>query len=401
MNTPWNFLRQFSSGGRAVTMRAIGMFLLLVSLVAAGCGDDPAQPSPGFEVRGLALRIGSVDTVVVDSTSIRGSLRLETGATAGPIDVQFIKKDGTRGVPDTEYTLAWTIADPSILSIESVSAWQFRVQGKKQGTTQTTFRLMKNGNAVYTSPGIPITVGRAAFAVGDTLVYDFYSRDMDNQRVASSRQQKTWHVLRSNIAYQGKTGVTEILEVTTDVSGSVEMGRDTIYMQMASNGEMHQYDMLRTLLSRVDGAAEILGGALPAQWTLVANTQMQSTGSWKSLGVDSVEVKNITLPGVPAALNMAFKLNASHKGQESLTVPAGAYTVLRTDHKLKIDVRPAAFPISALSDSVGVRFSVTAAEGIVSQIFESKLMEASLLGQTQQLVLIGFEMELASYKRAR
>lgn len=400
MNTPWNFLRRFSSGGRAITMRAIGMFLMLASLAVVGCGDDPAQPSPSFEVRGLALRIGTVDTVVVDTTSMRGSLRMETGATLGPIDVQFIKKDGTRGVPGAEYTLAWSIADPSIVSIESVAAWQFRIQGKKQGTTETTFRLMKDGNAVYTSPSIPVTVGRSVFTVGDTLVYDFYDRDMDNQRVASSRQQKTWHVLRSNIQYEGKTGVTEILEVTTTGGGSVETGRDTIYIQMAQNGEVHQYDMLRMLLTRADGAAEVLGTALQPQWILIGNTQMQTSASWNALNADSVEVKNITLPGVPTALNMAFRMNASHKGQENLTVPAGAYTVLRTDHKVSIVVRPAAIPIPILSDSVGARFAITSAEGIVASIFESKVMEAMLLGQTQQLPIIGFEMELVAYKPA-
>jgi len=401
MNTPSTFIRRIAAGRRGA-VRALTLVMVATSVAVIGCGDDPVAPSSDFEARGIALQIGSVDTVIVDATSLQGSLQVEAGAAVENIGVQFIRMDGTRGVPGSGYSLGWTVADTSIASIESSAAWQFRLVGKKEGSTTVTFQLMKGANAIYTSGAVPIEVaGGAGFAMGDTLVYNFYDRDMANNRIEASRQRKTWYVLRTGITYEDSTGVTEILEVTSDANGSMELERDTIYMRTAADGAVYQYDMLRSLLGRVEGA-ELLGDLLPAQWVRIGSVMTEGTGSWFALGVDSIDVSNVNLPGVPVALSMGLRMDASHKGKMGVTVPAGAYDdAFRTDHSLRLNVRPAGFPISALFDSVMVRFDISAKDGLINRTFQSKVMTAELLGQSQDLPVVGYEMELVSYKRAK
>src|SRR5690606_13974622 len=162
-----------------------------------------------------------------------------------------------------------------------------------------------------------------------------------------------------------------------------------IYMRTAADGAVYQYDMLRSLLGRVEGA-ELLGDLLPAQWVRIGSVMTEGTGSWFALGVDSIDVSNVNLPGVPVALSMGLRMDASHKGKMGVTVPAGAYDdAFRTDHSLRLNVRPAGFPISALFDSVMVRFDISAKDGLINRTFQSKVMTAELLGQSQDLPVVG------------
>ncbi len=406
MNTPLTSSSTTTPAGRDRAFQALRLVLMLVAMafLGAGCGDDdPVQPGTSFEVRGLVLRLGAVDTVVVDTTGVRGSLHMQENTSVENIDLLFIKKDGTREVPGSEYSLAWTIADPSILDIQAGSAWRFNVQGKNAGATTVVFTLLKGTSVVYTSPTINVSVSAMASGLkaGDTLVYDFYERDSENVRTDAGRQEKTWYVLRSNLSFQGKTDVVEILEIATAVSGGAVISRDTLYVQMAADGSFYQFDMLRSLLNRVEGG-EVLSDKLPQKWIRVSNTSQSGASSWAAMDVDSVEANNITLPDVPLALNMAFRLDATHKGRVGTTVGAGSYPdAVHTDHSLRLNARLAAFPVPVLYDSIMVRFDVSSRDGLVRQVVDSKTLVASAAGQSQNLMVNGYEMELKSYKRAQ
>ena len=299
------------------------------------------------------LRTGTTDTVVVDSTSLRGSLQMEVNSTTNNIDVLFIKKDGTRAVPASGYSLTWTIADPTIVGIQSNSAWQFKATGLKAGSTTVIFKLMSGSTAVYTSPAITVTVSGVGFKMGDSLTYSFHDLDENNQPVSTSEQRKTWTVLRTGMSYEGRD--VTIFELATDPTGAIFLSRDTVYIQMAADGSVYQYDMLRSLLGRVSGGSD-LGDQLPAQWVKISNTSQTSAATWLSLGVDSVQVNNVTFPGVPLPLNVGFRLDAHHTGQVPATVPAGTYpNAVHTNQVLRLNVVPASIPLSALFDSLIVR----------------------------------------------
>ena len=374
--------------------------------LAAGCGDDDPVAPAGFEAKGLALRIGTADTVV-DSSSVKGMIEVQEGGTTADISLLFIaKSDGKRTVPTgSEYTLSWSVANSNVASIESVSAWSFRVKGKQAGSTTATFSLSKNNSVVYTSSPVTIRVNAVAVAagwqVGDTLIYDYYDRDTMNKKQAQFKKTRLWTVLRADISLDGRDKVSEILEVTYDTTMQNEFDRDTLYLTIASDGSIYQYDLLRKLLERVEGGNAFSSNLQPL-WVRVSSPNTAGAAAWSSIGVDSLYVPNITAPGIPTSLNAIFWMNASHKGTQSVTVPAGIFpNAVRTDHMLRLNVKIAgSIPLTILNDSIPTRIEASAREGILYHSFDSKKLVASVPGVlTQILPVTGFDMELKAVKR--
>lgn len=393
--------RDAAEKGRGMaSLRAARLFLLFaaIAVAGAGCGDDdPVQPgTSAFEARGVVLSLGTADTVVVDTTSLRGSLQLEENTTIENINVNFIRKDGTRGVPGSGYTLNWTVADPAIAEIQSSSAWQFKVTGKRAGSTTATFKLMNGSTTAYTSPAIAITVSGVGFMAGDSLTYSYQDLDQANQP-SGSQQRKTWTVLRTGITYKDSSNVTEILERTTDMAGTIEGPRDTVYIKVGADGSIYQFDLLRSILYRADGGQD-LGDQLPEQWVRISNPKQTTAATWAAMGVDSIDVKNLEFSGTQ--LNIAFRLDATHQGRVSTTVAGTVYpNAAHTDLRLRLNVRPSAFPIPLLFDSLMVRNDASVREGILRQVLESKTLQTSLGGQALSLPVNGYRMELTSYIR--
>ncbi len=392
--------RDAAGKGRAIAaLRATRLFLLFGAIAVAGAGcstEEPVQPQTQLQARGMVLQARGLDTVVVDTTSMRGSLHVEENATIDSIRVSFIAKDGSQVMAESGYTLSWTVADPAIAEIQSHSAWFIKLTGKRAGSTTATFKLTNGSTTIYTSPAIGITVSGVGFAAGDSLVYSYQDLDQANQP-SGSQQRKTWTVLRTGITYKDSSNVTEILERITDMSGTIEGPRDTVYIKVGADGSIYQFDLLRSILYRAEGGQD-LGDQLPEQWVRVSNPKQTTAATWAAMGVDSIDVKNLEFSGTQ--LNIAFRLDATHQGRVATTVAGTAYpNAAHTDLRLRLNVRPSAFPIPLLFDSLMVRNDASAREGILRQVLESKTLQTSLGGQALSLPVTGYRMELTSYIR--
>lgn len=377
--------------------------LAVTALTNVGCGDDPVQAPAGFEARGTVLRAGSAD-LVVDSSGVTGSISVVEGGATEEISALFLAKaDGKRTTPTgADFKLGWAVADESVATIEQVSAWTIKVRGKKAGTTTATIKVQRGTTTDYTSAAITINVSPAVrgLALGDTATFLFTDRDSLNQPISSSQKRKVWVVVEAGLSLYGKTGVSRIIETTYDMAGGV-LETDTLYQQTDTDGSVYVYDYLRMLLGRVvDGAA--FDSALPALWVKISNVNLTGGATWNSLPVDSQVVKNVTTSGLPTALDITFRLAGTHRGTQSSTVPAGTFAAaVRTDHALKLVVKPSSLPITALNDSLIIHCDADAGSGILRQTLDSKTLVAKVLTVTQALPVAGFEMALESLKRKR
>lgn len=378
------------------------------ALTVAGCSDDNGtQPPASFEAKGLALLMGGSD-IVVDSSGVTGSLTVVENDVTAEINASFIaKSDNKRSVPGSGYTLSWSVADSTVASVESVSALAFKVRGKKVGNTTATLKLMSGTTTVYTSGAITINVtpAIAGLRMGDTATFTHVDRDTTNENIPGSEKVKVWTVFDEVIA-SDKTRSISILEVTYDAAGTTELGRDTILLRMRADGSVYQYDLLRKLLLRVSGG-EAFSDKLDPYWVKISNTSSASAGTWQSLvqgtamtGFDSILVRDVSAPDIPASMNVVFKMMAFHQGTQPVTLPGGSFPAsVHTEHTLRLNVKLATIPLTVLDDSLHVGFDVTAKEGIVRQTFEGRMLTAKALSVSQPLPVTGFEMKLKALKR--
>ncbi|HVZ38206.1 MAG TPA: hypothetical protein VHI13_02940 [Candidatus Kapabacteria bacterium] len=386
-------------------LAAAGILSAIIAFAAAGCGSDPIQAPSGFQAAGMALVSGGSD-LVLDSATVHGSIQVAEGQTTNELTATFIgKTDLKRTLPTgTGYTLDAVVADGTIASVEVTTApWAFKVHGLKAGSTTVTFKLMSGTTVAFTSSAIPVTVTPAVhgLAVGDTAVYTVRDRDSVNQVVPGSDRKRTWVVMQGNLSLYGKTGVMQVLESTYDAAGATVASTDTLYIQMDADGSFYQYDMLRRLLARVSNG-DSFSSSLTPLWVKMSNVSLATASSWSAIGVDSQVVKNVTTPAIPTALDITFRLPATHKGTQSATVPAGTYAAaVHTDMALKLLVKPSALPITALNDSLLIHVDASSTDGLLRQVVESKILVASVLTITQTLPVSGFEMELQSVHRKK
>lgn len=166
--------------------------------------DFTSQPIP-VTVTGAPAHVpvGAVRTILFKGGSrisswnwhipgVYGKLEVETGATTWPIGVQFQRADTAYVVPtEPGYALGWTVADPTIATVDTVPGqpWNFTIHGLKSGHTTLVLRLLFNGttelttapfDVVVDNPGAPPSVPasfllkksgvRYAFVKNDTIV---------------------------------------------------------------------------------------------------------------------------------------------------------------------------------------------------------------------------------------
>jgi hypothetical protein len=147
----------------------LALTLFSLGLAAIGCSDNPVTTPPAdhFEAVGLVLVRQGIDSVVVDSAKVRGSLAVGAGDSTGYFDIFFLREDTrARDLPtDDAFTLGWTIADTSVVALALPASdghthqhFEFRLVGKKAGTTTVVLRLLHEGHDDYVTPPIPVTV---------------------------------------------------------------------------------------------------------------------------------------------------------------------------------------------------------------------------------------------------
>jgi hypothetical protein len=396
MNIHPSFLRR---GGRAL------LLLAAIALPFVGCGDDPvAQPTPSFEAHGAVLTQGGTSVVTVDTANhVTGSITVEVGKTTDSLALKFLLKDGSPSLPtDGVYTLLAISDDPATASVALAGTWGVRVTGVRVGSANLILKLLKAGSTIYTSASIPITVTRpaAAFDAGDTLSYTYYDRDTLNQNDPSSKKVRKWFVVEGSLSIYGRTNVSKIYEVTYDAAGANELGRDTIYMEVAADGAVYQYNYLHVLLKRISGGESFIT-QIPDQWVKVGDVKSTGAATWSSITPDTIKLKSISLPGIPLPIDVVFTMVASHKGTRSVTVPAGAYnSVFHTDHSLRLKINlSGAIPVPVLNDSLNATFDIASNLGIVRQTLDGKNLVASALGQTIPQPVLGYEGELTVVAR--
>lgn len=229
------------------------------------------------------------------------------------------------------------------------------------------------------------------FKANDSFTFNYYERDAQNARIDASKQVKVWTVLSINQtigderAGTVRGGVAVIREVTYDGTGTTPMGTpDTFYIHATSEGEVAQYNLLRSVVKRIPGG-EIFLDSVPAKWILIGDTKKNGAATW-----DAIEGGRITnavaILTIPTTVTLA--MNATHEGKVTSTVPKGTYTdAYRTDHKMIITTESSVFNSK---DTLNISYELNAKDGILRQSLRSAL----ILSGSQQIP--GFEMELVS-----
>lgn len=147
---------------------AAPVFALVLSVIAAGCDDDPVgHEEEHLEPVGMVISAGGVDLVTVDGSTVTGSLSVANGQETAHLSVAFVDEDGDRFTPDeADEWLRVTIAAPTIADFEQDEAGEFggHLHGLSVGSTTAVFEVMHgavnsaSAHPDYTSPSVPVTI---------------------------------------------------------------------------------------------------------------------------------------------------------------------------------------------------------------------------------------------------
>ncbi|MEW6511120.1 MAG: hypothetical protein AB1428_09205 [Bacteroidota bacterium] len=115
----------------------------------------------------------------------------------------------------------------------------------------------------------------------------FYSWPLDKfgNRILSSQTGVTWHVLATGESYDGKDGVTTIVELASP--GSPPTPVDTLRFRFGADGDIEQYGFLARAALRRDGQSIAPGWDRIAAFSLAANATW-SVGAIDTAGNDVV-----------------------------------------------------------------------------------------------------------------
>jgi hypothetical protein len=238
---------------------------------------------------------------------------------------------------------------------------------------------------------------------GDTFTYARYDRDMNNQRVAGTKTMHKWVVIQTGLQYEGKTGVTKMLQLNYDSSGTTQTGApDTVYLRSAIDGEIFM-NVISATLSRIPIAAAF-ADSIPFAWFKVSDTKIANTSTWFSLGASSGIIKDVQypFPGLGTVpLRVIITANAYHKGKVATSVGSTAYpNAFHTDHSVKMNATALGQPI--IQDSLHLSYDVDVNNGILRQVMESDSVTATIPGSPAATEAVaGFEMELVAVVRAK
>lgn len=146
---------------------AVVLFILSASVYLHGCGEDEiiAPQEEHFEPEGLLIKPeGLPDTLVYyfQGTFMAGkdSLTVAVGDTSAHLDIDFLDANQNQitAPNDNEHSLAWTIANTSVVNVFSDEPWAFHITGLTADTTSITLKVLHNGHSDFTTLPIKIRV---------------------------------------------------------------------------------------------------------------------------------------------------------------------------------------------------------------------------------------------------
>lgn len=139
--------------------------VLLLFFVMTGCNKDknPVDAHEDHnEAEGMVLKINGANVVVVKEGKVQsGTINAKAGESTAEISARFLDHDGDEFIPDeVGSSLAFQFADASIADAAMVSGneWEFKVNGKKAGSTTMVVKLMHHDHADFITPAIPVIV---------------------------------------------------------------------------------------------------------------------------------------------------------------------------------------------------------------------------------------------------
>lgn len=237
------------------------------------------------------------------------------------------------------------------------------------------------------SPTTPTDTDPTAvsFKANQKWTFHYYDRDAANARVSSSKKVKVWTVLKVDQTVGGRSGVAVVEEAAFDSTGVTKQGlADTFYFESkTADGAFSQYNLLRNVLKRIDGAALFLD-SVPQRWILVGNTKKTDAGTWDAIDGGGPIERTVTISGFPVTIT--FAMNATHKGKQAVTVPKAAYDKsFHTDQRVRITNS-----LYNTSDTLTLGYDISPKDGVLRQVLNSG---AVFNGGMQ---ITGFEMELVS-----
>jgi hypothetical protein len=236
---------------------------------------------------------------------------------------------------------------------------------------------------------------------GDTFTYARYDRDMDNQRVQSSKTMHKWVVLQTGLSYQGKTSVSKILQLNYDSTGTVPSGTaDTVYIRTGADGEIFM-NVISATVARIPIAAQF-ASAIPFTWVKVTDTKTSVPMTWSAIAGNSV-VTDVTLPGLGVPGRVIISDTAYHKGKTGATIDGNAYgNAFHTDHTMKMMATLLATGTRIIdNDSLHMAYDFDINNGLLRQAMSSDSITANLPGGATAQAVNGFEFVLVSAVRAK
>jgi hypothetical protein len=252
------------------------------------------------------------------------------------------------------------------------------------------FALAGCSSDTTTNP-TPTTADTLKFSQGDKFTYNYYPRGTDNQNQTTSKQVKVWTVLSSGQTIGGRSGVSVIGEDTYQSDGTTSTGEhDTLYFQAAADGKLYQYNLMRSVVKRIQGAGAFLD-SVPAAWIEISESKTKTATTWSSTGGSPLR-DTVTAP-VVGQVRITLSMDAIHTGTQSVTVPKATYTdAVHTDQKVVVDIKS---QLLNSNDSLMLHYDVSAKDGIVRQMLDSKAV--NLTGSA--IDVPGFDMQLVSVTR--
>ncbi|MEO5931411.1 MAG: hypothetical protein ABIR47_15870 [Candidatus Kapaibacterium sp.] len=237
----------------------------------------------------------------------------------------------------------------------------------------------------------PTTADTLKFSQGDKFTYNYYPRGTDNQNQTTSKQVKVWTVLSSGQTIGGRSGVSVVGEDTYQSDGTTATGEhDTLYFQAAADGKLYQYNLMRSVVKRIQGAQVFLD-SVPAAWIEISESKTKTATTWSSTG--GAPLRDTVTAPVVGQVRITLSMDAAHTGTQSVTVPKATYTdAVHTNQKVVVDIQS---QLLNSNDSLMLHYDVSAKDGIVRQILDSKAV--SLTGSP--IDVPGFDMQLVSVTR--
>lgn len=238
---------------------------------------------------------------------------------------------------------------------------------------------------------------------GDTFTYARYDRDMQNQRVESTKTMHKWVVVQTGLTYQGKTGVAKMLQLNFDATGTSQTGpADTVYIRSAVDGEVFM-NVISATLSRIPIAAPF-ADTIQFKWFKVSDTKQSNASTWFSLGTQTGFIQDVEYP-LPGLGNVPVRLNinafAYHHGKVPTTIGTTSHpNAFHTDHTVTLTAT--GLGSTFIQDSLHLSYEVDVTSGILRQTMTSDSVTATLPGSGPvSEAVLGFEMELVSAVRAK